>query len=306
MDHKTLVNRFTKACYRFEAIQEDLDILLFDTDDEIKANEYEDLADQAAKIVLKLSANGNNVGMHFYNYYLCRLEYIIAYFRELLDDEETPLAEDEENAATDEPDAAEDAGGEDKQPEELDDGEVAHRYLTFLDVGGRSNKSDWSVIAVFDRMGMIDASYPPSVVVQWYGHCDIDRLACRAAPISDDDLPLPPGVEEKPANLWLGWDKLMWEERQRVKDSVALFYRLDDITAQDDESPAAPILTLADSPHTLLRHYIRFATAQSILAEERELRRLLWKAIDAIPDFRDSEEFKTIIEQYPTYKEIKQ
>ena len=119
---------------------------------------------------------------------------------------------------------------------------------------------------------------------------------------SDDDLP--PGVEGKPANLWLGWDKLTWEERRRVKDSVALFYRLDDITAQDDESPAAPILTLADSPHTLLRHYIRFATAQSILAEERELRRLLWKAIDAIPDFRDSEEFKTIIERFPTYKHL--
>ena len=232
MNHKTLVNRFTKACYRFEAIQEDLDILLFDTDNEIKANEYKDLADQAAEIVLKLSANGKNVGMIFYNYYLCRLEYIIAYFRELLDDEETPLAEDEENAATDEPGAVEE-----------DDSE-------------------------------------------------------------DDDLTLPPGVEEKPANLWLGWDKLMWEERRRVKDSVALFYRLDDITAQDDESPAAPILTLADSPHTLLRHYIRFATAQSILAEESELRRLLWKAIDAIPDFRDSEEFKTIIERFPTYKHL--
>lgn len=102
MNHKELVNRFTKACYRFEAIQEDLDILLFDTDDEIKANEYEDLADQAAEIVLKLSANGNNVGMHFYNYYLCRLEYIIAYFRELLDDEETPLAEDEQDEQDDE------------------------------------------------------------------------------------------------------------------------------------------------------------------------------------------------------------
>lgn len=131
-----------------------------------------------------------------------------------------------------------------------------------------------------------------------------DTQTDEGAPISDDDLTLPPGVEEKPANLWLGWDKLTWEERRRVKDSVALFYRLDDITAQDDESPAAPILTLADSPHTLLRHYIRFATAQSILAEERELRRLLWKAIDAIPDFRDSEEFKTIIERFPTYKHL--
>lgn len=105
MDHKELVTRFTKACYRFEAMQEDLDILLFDTEDEIKANEYEDLADQAAEIILRLSANGNNVGMHFYNYYLCRLEYIIAYFRELLDDEETPLAEDKQDEVDNENDA---------------------------------------------------------------------------------------------------------------------------------------------------------------------------------------------------------
>ena len=103
MNHKTLVNRFTKACYRFEAIQEDLDILLFDTDNEIKANEYEDLANQAAEIVLKLSANGNNVGEHFYRYYVERLEYIIDYFRALLDYEETPLAEDEPNELEDEP-----------------------------------------------------------------------------------------------------------------------------------------------------------------------------------------------------------
>lgn len=280
MDYKTLVKRFAKACYRFEALQENLDILLFDTDDEIKANEYEDLADQAAEIVLKLSANGNNVGMHFYNYYLCRLEYIIAYFRELLDDE--PAAETHfegfpagcvfpkfpefflggfkvgENwtAKNEETDAVKEDNSEDAQPEELD------------------NEDD-------DQTAESDEDYTL---------------------FSDDDLP--PGVEEKPANLWLGWDKLTWEERRRVKDSVALFYRLDDITAQDDESPAAPILTLADSPHTLLRHYIRFATAQSILAEERELRRLLWKAIDAIPDFRDSEEFKTIIERFPTYKHL--
>ena len=243
MDHKTLVNRFAKACYRFEAIQEDLDILLFDTDDEIKANEYEDLADQAAEIVLKLSANGNNVGMHFYNYYLCRLEYIIAYFRELLDDEETSLAEDEQDEQDD---------GEDEQPDNENDTQAAE------------SDEDYTLF-------------------------------------SDDDLP--PGVEEKPVNLWLGWDKLTCEVRRRVKDSVALFYWLDDIAAQDDESPAAPFLSLADSPHTLLRHYIRFATAQSILAEESELRSLLWKAIDAIPDLRDSEDFKTIIELYPTYKE---
>lgn len=69
-------------------------------------------------------------------------------------------------------------------PEKFDDYEVADRYLTVVDVGGRSNKADWSVIVVFDRLSMIDGSEPPSVVAQWYGHCDIDRLAWRAAQIA--------------------------------------------------------------------------------------------------------------------------
>lgn len=69
-------------------------------------------------------------------------------------------------------------------PEKFDDCEVTDRYLTVVDVGGRSNKADWSVIVVFDRLSMIDGSEPPSVVAQWYGHCDIDRLAWRAAQIA--------------------------------------------------------------------------------------------------------------------------
>lgn len=69
-------------------------------------------------------------------------------------------------------------------PEKFDDYEVTDRYFTVVDVGGRSNKADWSVIVVFDRLSMIDGSEPPSVVAQWYGHCDIDRLAWRAAQIA--------------------------------------------------------------------------------------------------------------------------
>ena len=60
---------------------------------------------------------------------------------------------------------------------------VADRYLTVVDVGGRSNKADWSVVVVFDRLGMIDGD-KPCVVAQWYGHCDIDLLAWKAAQIA--------------------------------------------------------------------------------------------------------------------------
>lgn len=238
MDHKELVTRFTKACYRFEAIQEDLDILLFDTDDEIKASEYEDLADQAAEIVLKLSANGKNVGMHFYNYYLCRLEYIIAYFRELLDDEETPLAEDEENAATDE---------NDTQTAESDEG----------------------------------------------------------APISEDtplDRKTKRDLEE-----YKGWFELSENERQCVLDTLAVYLGLP--SAIHEFVCAAKRLQADIFLHEVKRHfdllsgYKNFTEPGSIRYHEGVLRGRIWKVINGVENFRDSQMYDALVKLYPTYKE---
>lgn len=60
---------------------------------------------------------------------------------------------------------------------------VADRYLTVVDVGGRSHKADWSVIVVFDRLLMMDGG-KPAVVAQWYGHIDMDLLAWKSAQIA--------------------------------------------------------------------------------------------------------------------------
>lgn len=60
---------------------------------------------------------------------------------------------------------------------------VTDRYLTVVDIGGRSNKADWSVITVFDRLFMSDGG-KPVVVAQWYGHIDIDLLAWKAGQIA--------------------------------------------------------------------------------------------------------------------------
>ena len=61
--------------------------------------------------------------------------------------------------------------------------EIANRYLTIVDIGGRWEKADWSVIVVIDRLFMMDGG-KPSVVAQWYGHIDMDRLAWKAAQIA--------------------------------------------------------------------------------------------------------------------------
>lgn len=57
---------------------------------------------------------------------------------------------------------------------------MTERYVAVVDVGGRSLKSDWSVIVVFDRAPMLQGD-GPEVVAQWRGHTDFDLLAWRAA-----------------------------------------------------------------------------------------------------------------------------
>lgn len=58
-----------------------------------------------------------------------------------------------------------------------------HRYLVVVDIGGRSEKADWSVIAVLDREPMARGEYP-EVVAQWRGHIDMDLLAWKAVRIA--------------------------------------------------------------------------------------------------------------------------
>lgn len=60
---------------------------------------------------------------------------------------------------------------------------VRDRYITVVDIGGRSVKADYSVIAVFDRYWMMFGGVP-EVVAQWRGHIDHDLLAWKAVQIA--------------------------------------------------------------------------------------------------------------------------
>ena len=55
------------------------------------------------------------------------------------------------------------------------------RYVVVVDIGGRSESSDYSVIAVVARTG---ERQRPEVVAQWRGHTDHDFLAWKAAQIA--------------------------------------------------------------------------------------------------------------------------
>lgn len=63
------------------------------------------------------------------------------------------------------------------------DEKVSGRYITVVDIGGRSDKADYSVIAVFDRYWMMYGGVP-EIAAQWRGHSDHDLLAWKAAQIA--------------------------------------------------------------------------------------------------------------------------
>ncbi len=60
---------------------------------------------------------------------------------------------------------------------------MRYRYIVVVDIGGRSHKADYSVIAVFDRIAMLSGG-APEVVAQWRGHIDHDLLAWKATQIA--------------------------------------------------------------------------------------------------------------------------
>lgn len=59
------------------------------------------------------------------------------------------------------------------------DSNIAERYLVVVDVGGRNQTSDWSVIRVFDRAAMMYGG-KPELVAQMRYHTDYDLLSYDA------------------------------------------------------------------------------------------------------------------------------
>lgn len=284
MDNKDLITRFAEDCFRFEALHQEIDGLIADADSEVLAYEYEDLSNQAAEIVLKLSANGNNLGEHFYRYYVERLEYIIDYFRALLDYKEIPLAEDE--------------------PNELDDEPGAVHFEGF-------------------PAGCAFPPPPPFVFKKWEfkstptakdeENAAADEAADDTAagtPVSEADILLPPYVGAITERAFSCWEKLTSKQRAEVRETFAMWGEMNDITGRNsgggDYAEAVKELDGAEWWFFHAKSLLIDGYPKSLVRNESNLRKRINRAIDAIPGFRGSEKFKELIELYPTYKEIEQ
>ncbi|MBR3884250.1 MAG: hypothetical protein IKJ31_05770 [Bacteroidaceae bacterium] len=60
---------------------------------------------------------------------------------------------------------------------------IRDRYIVTVDVGGVSDKADYSCIVVADRMAMLDGGVP-EIVACWHGHIEHDKLAWKAVEIA--------------------------------------------------------------------------------------------------------------------------
>ena len=284
MTRKDLITRFAEDCFRFEALHQEIDSLIADADSEVLAYEYEDLANQAAEIVLKLSANGNNVGENFYRYYVERLEYIIDYFRALLDYEETPLAEDEPNELDDEP-----------ATEVRFEGSPADCAFPPLTAKDEENA------AADEQSDEVDNENDAQAAESDEAAAD----TAAGAPISN--FLLPPDVEHETEIASKCWNKLSSEERAKVWESFAMWHEMNEITGRHSGggNSAKAVKELDDVEWFFNRtlHCLINGLPKSTIVTEQSLRKWINYAIDAIPGFRESEKFKKLIELYPTYKE---
>ena len=315
MDNKDLITRFAEDGFRFEALHQEVDSLIAEADSEVLAYEYEDLANQAAEIVLKLSANGNNVGENFYRYYVERLEYIIDYFRALLDYEETPLAEDEPNELDDEP-AAEvhfegfPAGCAFPPPPPF----VYKKWeLQFPPM----TKDEAN--AATDEAGAVEEDDSEDEQSDEVDNEDDTQAAesdeaaddpAAGAPISEADISLLPGVDPITESTVRCWERLSSKERAEVRDTFSMWVEMNYTTGRvsggGDYAEAVEELDDAAWCFDEAKFYLRGGYPRSLVRNEQNLRKMINKAIDAIPGFRESEKFKELIDRYPTYKEIEQ
>ena len=308
MDNKDLITRFAEDCFRFEALHQEIDGLIAEADSEVLAYEYEDLANQAAEIVLKLSANGNNVGERFYRYYVERLEYIIDYFRALLDYEETPLAEDEPNELDDEP-ATEvhfegfPAGCVFPSPPPF----VYKKWELQFPPMTKDEEN-----AATDEAGAVEEDDSEDEQSDEVDN-ENDAPAAESDEAADDTAAgalLPPEEESEPLSESLGWEELPSEDKLRVKETIDMWCKMNVITGRylggGKRLPTAEILRRGSGFCVTLTEAIASGSATDILAGEVEVRRIIWKAIDDIPRFRDSKKFEELIERFPTYNEIEE
>ena len=121
---------------------------------------------------------------------------------------------------------------------------------------------------------------------------------------------LPPGVELITESAHRRWKEFLPIVRAEVRDTFGMWGGMNDFTRRNsgggDFAKAVKELDNAEWCFNNVQDSIKQGLPLTLVTSEHVLRERINMAIDAIPGFRDSEKFKELIEQYPTYKEKEQ
>ena len=267
------------------------------------------------------------------------MEYIIDYFRALLDYEETPLAEDEPNELDDEkarayrglseffatpaevrfegnpadcafpksPDFRIERWGFKSTPTAKDE---ANGAADEPDAAEDADGEDDNQTTESDETAGEDT--PPAELDNENDTqaAESDEAAdepAAGAPISEADILLPPGVVPITENVTRCWEELTSKERAAVRETFAMWGEMNDITGRNsgggDYAEAVKELDGAEWWFFHAKSLLIDGFPKSLVRNESNLRKRINRVIDAIPGFRESEKFKKLIELYPTYKE---
>ena len=250
------------------------------------------------------------MGENFYRYYVERLEYIIDYFRALLDYEETPFAEDEQDELDDEP--GEEVGFEGfpadcafpppppfvfKKWEFKSTPTAKDEENAATDEGAAVEEDD----SEDEQSDEVDNENDTQAA-------ESEEAADEpAAGAPSSEFLLPPDVEHETEIASKCWNKLSSEERAKVRDTFAIWHEMKKITRRHgrggDFAKAVEELDDAEWYFDHAKICLNQGLPASLKRNELNLRKRINSAIDAIPGFRESEKFKELIELYPTYKE---
>lgn len=129
------------------------------------------------------------------------------------------------------------------------------------------------------------------------------------APISDEDILRLPYEKPIIGRAYGCWEKLSSKERtkMRARETLAMWCEINDAFRRKsggyDYARAYKVLDSTGCWFYSTKDNFRLGLHKCLFSSEKILRKKIDKVIDAIPGFRDSEEFKTLIERFPTYKE---
>lgn len=269
------ISLYIKNRRRFEIILAKLNpfIRKVSRADRALANSYSALKEDAHSIIDVMESHGRRLSESDFAYYVERLKNIVSFFEREMKTEKDYFSDEKKPTADD-----------------------------------KIGKIAAKLAALFEAAPPVELDDENDTQAAECDETADDTTA--GAPISDEDILRLPYERPTTGRAYGCWEKLTSKERTKVRarETLALWCEINDAfrrkSGGHDYAKAYQVLDSTGHWFYSVKGNFRLRLHECLYSSEKILRKKIEKVIDAIPGFRDSEEFKTIIERFPTYKHL--